>query len=156
MRGNERSFGTGVGTISFEPRHHPSAVERGEHGARNVCALKTARGEFAVRQAREILVGERHGPRLLDAGQERGEAGEGPDEQAGNGSDQGGQCKHGHVVFSSDSSVRYVMLTSKLSPELTAWQQYAPRDAGIAGLPALAQTHGRKYPPTIDLPRLWP
>jgi hypothetical protein len=61
--------------MSFKPRHHPSAVERGEHGARNVCALKTARGEFVIRQAREILVGERHGSRLLDAGQERGEAG---------------------------------------------------------------------------------
>src|SRR5262249_56944891 len=68
--------------VSFKPRHHASAVERGEHGARNVCALKTAGGEFAIRQAREILVGERHGARLLDAGQERGEAGEGPHEQA--------------------------------------------------------------------------
>src|SRR5262252_5954465 len=142
MRGNERSFGTGVGTISFEPRHHPSAVERGEHGARNVCALKTARGEFAVRQAREILVGERHGPRLLDAGQERGEAGEGPHEEAGNGGDQGGECKHGHVVFSSDSSsprnAEYQIITGlyrMAAIRLT-------RRAGIAVLPALAPTHG--------------
>src|SRR5499427_10248912 len=145
MRGNERSFGTGVGTISFEPRHHPTAVERGEHGARNVCALKTAGGELAIRQAREILVGERHGARLLDAGQERGEAGEGPHEQAGNGGDQGGQCKHGHVVLSSDSSVRHIMLNTKLSSVFTAWQQYAPQGAP-GSLPC------RRYPkPTANV-----
>src|SRR5205807_10462385 len=71
-------------------------AEAGEHGAGDVRTLEPARGELAVRQLRQRVVAQRHGARLLDAGQEGRAVLEEAAEQARGGLQQVRKRQRGH------------------------------------------------------------
>lgn len=75
-----------------QARRQSSIVGGSEHGAGDVFALEAARRELTVGRSSEVLVAQRHGACLVNAGEEFGRVGEEPVEQTGSGAEQGGKA----------------------------------------------------------------